>query len=128
MHPLPLHKLAPFLSGQSFQSTFPCTDFISTSDVATITSKNFVESDATTYEVETSDEKADNFESIPTVPNKGTKRKHCLTEAEKAVIRAERQRKRFNHQQQAWKSLETKDLDAVIVASKYAPFETIFCS
>jgi len=118
MHALPLHKLAPFLSAQSFESTFPCVSNTPTTDTGISASENHNESDAMTNEVALNIIK-DNFESTPTDPPKGTKRKYCLTEAEKASMRAERQRKRFDHQKQAWKFLEAKDLDAVIVASKY---------
>ena len=114
MHPLPLHKLAPFLSEQSFESTFSCIQPNCQSN------SNNSSSAVSTAELNSSTDskKTDINGSIPTNLAKGTKRKHDLTQEEKAAVRAERQRKRFEHQKQAWNYLETRDLDAVIVASK----------
>ena len=118
MHPLPLHKLAPFLASQSFESTFPHLETTSSTEV-TIKTCGSNKADSITKKVDVLTNEADDTKVDDALScARGTKRKHALSDEEKLAVRAERQQKRINHQRQAWKHLESRDIDALIVATK----------
>ncbi|CAK8698319.1 unnamed protein product [Clavelina lepadiformis] len=125
LHSLPLHKLAPLLAGNSFQSTFdesnkttcesevPLESNDSSTDIANENnSKHEIAIPVDIKAVENLNEKA---------CNGPLKRKLSLSDKEKTAIRVERQKKRFNHQKAAWELLESRNMDALIVASRFHP-------
>ena len=112
LHSLPLHKLAPLLASQPFESTFPHAENFKTAD-----SNNFNENDSTLEaDQHISDCPIDSITN--NIKSSSQKRKLSLTNEEKSAIRAERQQKRFNHQKNAWNLLKSKSMDALVVASK----------